>query len=162
RCIAEGHLSEPALAQTYRNIGITYRHKGDWPKAVESFDQALAHSPSRPWEDYVNRANTWSDAGDSEKALADYQRALDAHPDYDQAYLERGIEYERQGRKQEAYADFKRAWDLGIRTDFLANRIRAYRAAGFGKGPPTPGGPLEKLGASYAVGPKRPVKGLGA
>jgi Tetratricopeptide repeat len=162
RCIAEGHLSEPALAQTYRNMGIAYRHKSDWPKAIESFDQALAHSPAKPWEDYVIRANTWSDAGDSDKALADYQRALDAHPDYDQAYLERGIEYERQGKQSEAYADFKRAWELGIRTDFLANRIRAYRAAGFGKAPPAPGGPLEKLGPSYAVGPKRPVKSLGA
>jgi hypothetical protein len=162
RCIAEGHLSEPALAQTYRNIGIAYRHKNDWAKAIDSFDKALAHSPARPWEDYVNRANTWSDAGDSEKALADYQRALDARPDYDQAYLERGIEYERQGKKSEAYADFKRAWDLGIRSEFLAGRIRAYRAAGFGKAPPTPGGPLEKLGPSYAVGPKRPVKNLGA
>jgi hypothetical protein len=161
RCIAEGHLSEPALAQNWRNIGITYQRIGDWPKAIDAFDQALAHSPARPWEDYMHRANTWSDAGDSDKALADYQRALDAYPDYDQAYLERGIEYERQNKKDLAYADFKRAWDLGIRSDFLAGRLRAYRAEGYGKAPPAPGGPLEKLGSSYAIGPKRPAKSLG-
>ncbi|HTO09188.1 MAG TPA: tetratricopeptide repeat protein [Myxococcota bacterium] len=162
RCIAEGHLGEPALAQTWRNIGITYRHMNDWPKAIDAFDQALAHSPQKPWEDYVNRANTWSDAGDSDKALADYQRALDVHPDYDQAHLERGIEYERQGKQAEAYADFQRAYELGMRSDFLMGRIRDYRARGFGKAPPVPGGPLEKLGSSYAIGPRRPAKEVGS
>ena len=66
-CMKTGNLSHVNLARTYRNIGIAYNAKKDTANAITSYNQALALNPLDPWNDYVNRGNAWSAAGNYEK-----------------------------------------------------------------------------------------------
>jgi tetratricopeptide (TPR) repeat protein len=47
--------------------------------------------------------------GQAQKALAEFERALQLAPDYAQAYLNRGILYSELGKTALALADFERA-----------------------------------------------------
>ncbi len=161
-CIDKGNLTRHSLGRTYRNIGDTYRMTGEPAKAAAYFGYSLALGPDDPWEDYVSRGTAWSDAGDREKALADYDQALELRPDDDEALFDRGLLYERMGRKAEAHADFKRAHDLGLRSEAVLERLRVYTAAGLDGAKRAPGGPFDKLGSSYQIGPAARAKSIGA
>ena len=162
RCIDHGHLTRFSLGRTYRNIGAAYRAKGEPGKAAEYYGYSLALGPSDPWDDYLNRGGAWADAGQDAKALADYDQALALRPDYDEARFARGLVYERMGLRAEAHADFKRAYDLGMRGEPLLERLRPYTAAGLDGAKRAPGGPFDALGSTYEVGPAAPAKSLGA
>lgn len=124
-CIKSGNLSNSSLAQTYRNLGIAYRRDGRSALAVPCFDRALALNPAEPWADYVNRGNAWDDQGLSDNAMRDYDLALKAKPDYGEAFFNKGIAYERQKKLKEASAEFKKAYDTGLRTSALMERLNA-------------------------------------
>ncbi len=162
RCIDHGHLTRHSLGRTYRNIGAAYRAKGEPEKAVAYYGYSLALGPSDPWDDYLNRGGAWADAGQDAKALADYDQALALRPDYDEARFARGLVYERMGLRAEAHADFKRAYELGMRGEPVLERLRPYTAAGLDGANRAPGGPFDALGSTYEVGPAAPAKGLGA
>ena len=125
-CARDGDLSSAALARTYRNMGITYRHAGEPAQAIAAFDKAIALHPADVADDYINRANASDDAGDFKQALADYAKALDIQPGYGEAYYNRGIAYEHHGKPDAAKAEFVAAYDHGLRTDLLYERMVAY------------------------------------
>lgn len=125
-CIRDGGLGMATLARTYRNVGITYRRAGQPGKAIAAFDKAIALRPDDIADDYINRGNAHDEAGDFEQALADYAKALDIQPGHGEAYYNRGIAYERHHQFGAARTDFIAAYDLGLRTDLLYDRLVAY------------------------------------
>ncbi|WP_310483381.1 tetratricopeptide repeat protein, partial [Chamaesiphon sp. VAR_48_metabat_403] len=52
------------------------------------------------------------DAGNSQGAIASYERAIQIRPKYALAYLNRGIAYARAGNRDRAIADFQFAAKL--------------------------------------------------
>lgn len=56
-------------------------------------------------------------------AVADYDRAIAARPDWAEAWFERGRLLDRLGRRGQAEEDFRRAWELGLRDPELAERV---------------------------------------
>ena len=162
RCIDWGNLSDYALGRTYRNIGDTYRAKGEPAKAAAYYGYSLELGPDDPWADYVSRATAWTDAGEYDKALSDYDHALALRPDDDEALFGRGLVYERMDNEAQARADFQRAYDLGLRSDPLLERLRAYTAKGLDGAKLAPGGPFAKLGASYQIGAAARAGSVGA
>lgn len=122
----DGGLSSASLARTYRNMGITYRQAGKPVQAIAAFDKAIALQPQDVVDDYINRGNPNDDAGDFKQALADYAKALDIQPGYGEAYYNRGIAYEHHGKLEAAKAEFVAAYDHGLRTDLLYERMVAY------------------------------------
>ena len=123
QCIKEGGLTTNSLARTYRNIGITLRRHKQPARAVEEYGKAIALQPADVWDDFVNRGNAYSDQGLFHEALADYRRALDARPNYNEAYYNRGIVFERQERMEDAKREFLKAHELGLRSDLLYERL---------------------------------------
>jgi tetratricopeptide (TPR) repeat protein len=126
-CMKTGNLSQGNLARTYRNIGIAYNAKKDTARAIASYNQALALNPLDPWNDHVNRGNAWSAAGDYDKALADYETALQVKPNFNNAYFNRGIVYERLGKTEKAKADISLAYENGLRTQQIIERMAYYQ-----------------------------------
>lgn len=126
-CMKTGNLSQVSLAKTYRYIGMVYNAKKDAARAITSYNQALALNPIDSWNDYVNRGNAWSAAGDYEKALADYEAALQVKPNYNNALFNRGIVYERLGKKDKAKADISLAYEYGLRTPQILERMAYYQ-----------------------------------
>jgi tetratricopeptide (TPR) repeat protein len=125
-CIREGGLDRASLARTYRNIGITYRRAGQPSRAVSAFDRAISLQPVDVIDDYIDRGNAHDEAGDFEQALADYAKALAIQPGYGEAYYNRGIAYEGQHRFDDARRDFITAYNHGLRTGALYDRLVAY------------------------------------
>ena len=60
-------------------------------------------------EAYTHRRNARDDLGDSQGALADYDRALQINPNFANAYLNRGVSRSRLGDTQSAVADYSAA-----------------------------------------------------
>lgn len=125
-CINVGNLSNENIARTYRNIGITYNRSGQYKLAIESYDKALSLNPPDPWFDYVNRGNAWSGLKKYEKAMDEYQLALQVKENFNEAHYNMGIVYERQGNKLQAIHEFKTAYEFGLRSEALYNRFVAY------------------------------------
>lgn len=122
-CIKNGKLSAKSMARTYRNIGIAHRRNGDPRKAIENYDKAIALRPNDLWDDYVNRGNAWSDLGEFNNALKDYDLAFQSKPDYNEAYYNRGIVFEKQNQLEKAKAEFVKAYKHGLRSDLLYDRF---------------------------------------
>jgi tetratricopeptide (TPR) repeat protein len=125
-CIKKGDLTKASLARTYRNIGIAYRRGKEPLKAVDAYNKAIALEPVDVWDDYINQGNAYDEAGDIKAALASYQKALEIKPDYGEAFYNRGVAYEGQKMLAEAKADFQRAYDAGLRTRLLAERMQVH------------------------------------
>lgn len=125
-CIKEGHLQQASLAQTYRNIGIAYRRNHQPAEAVTAFNQSIALHPADVEEDYINRGNAYDDLGETAHALADYSKALAIAPANGEAHYNRGIAYERIRAFDKARADFIAAYQAGLRTDLLFERLKIY------------------------------------
>jgi tetratricopeptide (TPR) repeat protein len=125
-CINDGHLSGVSLARTYRNIGITYRRAKKPIKAVKAYDKAIALHPHGIVDDYINRANAYDEADEFDNAMADYAQALKIDPGFGEIYYNRGVAYEHHHMTDKAKADFIAAYDHGLRTPLLHERLAVY------------------------------------
>lgn len=126
-CIETGELGQEALVSTYRNLGIAYRMSGQPAKAKASADSAIALQPQDVDSDYVNRGNALDDEGESEQAFEDYNHALALNPKSVQALYNRGIAYEHKKDFRRAQADFVAAFNGGLRSALLHERLVMYR-----------------------------------
>lgn len=125
-CIKKGNLSSKSLARTYRNLGIASRRNGEARKAIGYYNQAISMHPTDIWNDYVNRGNAWSELKEYQKALKDYDLAFESKPNYNEAYYNRGIVFEKQNQLEKAKAEFIKAYEYGLRSEQLYDRYVKY------------------------------------
>lgn len=128
-CIKNGELSKHSLIATYRNIGTAYRVSKKYAESIYFSNRAMGLHPDDPWSDYVNRANAYDEQGDFDKALADYDVALKLRPGLGQAYYNRGVTYEHQKKFNKALNQFIEAYNHGLRTELLYERLVVYGLA---------------------------------
>ncbi|MFD1611264.1 tetratricopeptide repeat protein [Sphingomonas tabacisoli] len=75
----------PATAEAYLNKGsLVLRQMHDWQQARSLFDAALQHRTSHPEIAYYGRAVSSELAGDYAGAMADYQKASELAPNWEQ------------------------------------------------------------------------------
>jgi len=63
---------------------------------------------------YYHLGWTYAEMGESTKAIDAYSEGLKTQPNYPFAYWRRGLAYENLGKKTEAQADYKKAYDVGM------------------------------------------------
>src|SRR6476661_245800 len=75
---------------------------------------------------YSNRGVEWKAKGDIDKAIADYDKAIELNPEYASALNNRGLAYFNNGQKERAIADYDAAIKLEPDAVRLNNRGNAY------------------------------------
>ena len=115
-------------ASSYSDRGYTYALKGDYDLALADVNKALKLDPSSAGA-YATRGFAYAGKGDYVRAIKDYNQALKLIEDkgttrhdfkkkivvtydVDQIYYHRGLAYRKQGKKDQAITDFKKALEL--------------------------------------------------
>lgn len=103
------------------NRGAAKMALGDKTGAAADFTEVIRSAPDDAGA-HLMRARTRVGSMDP-LALADYQRAVALDPEWGQAWFERGRQFDRMGRIEEANRDFRRAYELGHQDPWLQERI---------------------------------------
>ncbi|MFH1181436.1 MAG: tetratricopeptide repeat protein, partial [Candidatus Woesearchaeota archaeon] len=82
----------PNTSAVFSNLGHAYEQEGDYAKAQESFEKAIALDPENPKAHY-NLATIFINAGMYDRALKQLMTASNLKPDYYQAYDLMGLTY---------------------------------------------------------------------
>lgn len=127
KCIEVGQLSKSSLARTYRNYGITYRLIGKPSIAIEYYNRAIELGPEDIWNDFVNKGNALSDMEKYDEALAEYEKATSIMPSSPDIHYNKGIVFERLKEFGKARAEFITAYNKGLRSQQLYERLITYK-----------------------------------
>ena len=96
--------------------------------SIKHYTQTIKWEPNLA-DAYNNRGNAYTDVGDSGRALADFDRAIELNPNYVNAYNNRGSTYAEKGDYGRAIEDFDHAIELDSNyADAYSNRGNAYGA----------------------------------
>lgn len=122
-CLAQGRRSRQVLEQANRSLAAGLHHK-----AVEQYTQLLADDPSWP-EPRLQRAITYSQMGEIDKALSDVDSLLAANPRHGEAFRLRGdllLEADRPANAVEAFTK-------GIQQGLESAAVYTGRGAAYAK-----------------------------
>jgi tetratricopeptide (TPR) repeat protein len=126
-------LSRKRHKQSDRSLRASAQSKvtqGDYAGAIALLTQLITRHPTDA-VGYNNRGLIYFQSGQSEKALADYNRALELDPELDGGYNNRANYYASVGQLAEALSDYEKALDLNpgnIRT--WINQAITFRELG--------------------------------
>lgn len=118
-------ISSPVPAQEdWSQEGLSHLKREQYTEAIEAFSKAIA-------EAYNNRGVAWHHKGDYEKAIADYNRALELHPRYAEALNNRGVARAYKGDYDKAIRDCTEATKINPSyADAYNNRGYAWQQKG--------------------------------
>ena len=74
----------PDTVNVYNNLGVLYRKKGDFKRALTSYQKALRIHSDQP-QIYYNMGRLWLEMKDSGKAGEQFEKALKLDPDFREA-----------------------------------------------------------------------------
>ena len=119
------------LVDAWSRIGSVRRSCQKIPDAVAAYSRTVDVQPDSP-NVWWNRAYTYADANEHEKALHDYSKSIELDPSQWAAWNNRGVCYHRLGQMELAAADFSRAAELEPRgaTQARQNLARTRVALG--------------------------------
>lgn len=116
RAISDNSESSVAyMARAGARMG-KYRQENkaaDLPGIISDLNQALALNPRLLYA-WFDKGNVYYLAGDYTSALESYNRALAIDPDFGDALYNRGLTYLHVGNKRQAFADLRKAGELGV------------------------------------------------
>jgi Tfp pilus assembly protein PilF len=116
---------EPKQMNHRFNLGLALAELGRDAEAEQAFSAVIAAEPNDA-SAWLNRARLRA-ARDARAALADFDRAVALGGEWSLPWFERGLMKDTMGDKAGADRDFRRAWELGHRSEFLDERIRRLR-----------------------------------
>ncbi len=130
-------LSNKMSYLTLFTLGMVQYSQKDWDKAIERFRDALDQVKTTPISDlsqssvFFYRGTSYLSKSDYERAIVDYDKAIQLNPQNAFNYSNRGYAYYTEGEKDRAFADFDKAIQLGHQ-DAMAyfNRAAAYSDKG--------------------------------
>jgi lipoprotein NlpI len=119
-------VKRAVAARSHYDRGLDYYERGEYAKAVEELDAALA---AKPKDAYVclARGIVYNAMGEVKRAIADFNAAIELKPDFADAYLNRGATYVKMGRYTAAINDLDQAIHLNPRSaEAFYNRGGAF------------------------------------
>jgi tetratricopeptide (TPR) repeat protein len=120
----------PESAQAHGGLGVAWRDRGDFVRALTSHDRAVELEPARPglrWERSVTRMR----AGDAGGAIRDCQSVVGQNPEFADAHNTMAMAYRTRRNYTEALKHHDRAIELNPdREDFWRERSVTHQANG--------------------------------
>lgn len=93
-------------------------------RSVDDIDRVIALSPSMSFA-YYDKGNLMVEMQDYTSALSAYTQAIEAKPDFGEAYYNRGYVYLKLGNKEAGTRDLSKAGELGVLPSYnLLKRMR--------------------------------------
>jgi tetratricopeptide (TPR) repeat protein len=126
----ETHADDNDKGDIWLKIGNTYSEKGDYDKAIKSYEKIIAIRPDL-YETFYNLGLTYHKKGDNDKAIESYEKAIAIKSDFYEAFLNKGLAYYNKGDNDKAIEYFQKAID--IKPDFyeaILNMGLAYDERG--------------------------------
>jgi protein O-mannosyl-transferase len=96
------------LATAYSNRALVYSEIGQYDKALDDINKALAIDPLS-YGDYNNRGRSYFGKGLIDTAIEDFGKAISINPNYDKAYYNRGFAYTEKKQYDKAIEDYNKA-----------------------------------------------------
>ncbi|HAO21509.1 MAG TPA: hypothetical protein DCQ37_14195 [Desulfobacteraceae bacterium] len=112
--------------------GLKYYNQKHYPKSIEYFTYALPEITTKYIDNsriFFFRAKAQYYLKDYDKAIADYNKAIELNPNLDSAYNNRGFIYDENGDYDKAIADYNKAIELNPNLDAAYNN----RGSSYGK-----------------------------
>ena len=110
---ANDFSAKSKLASVYYIRGLTFNSKGEHTRAIEDYSEAIKNEPEYTLA-FNKRGWTNLETGNYDQAIKDFEKVIQFKPDDAQpkqnlanAYLQRGIEYDKKGDYARAIADFE-------------------------------------------------------
>ncbi len=102
----------PGWVAGYFNRGNAYFAKGAYDLAIADYSEALLHKPADPDGIIWNRGNAYSEKRDYARAIENYDQAIRMKPNFADFYRIRAEVYEKQGQREMAMLDYRKALSL--------------------------------------------------
>ena len=110
---------------------MTYQRNKVWCDDLTLWNDTVNKSPlkARP---YNNRGNAYGKKGDCDRALSDFDKAIQLKPDYADAYYNRAVAYFYKGDYGKSWESVRKAESLGYKAnaDFLDELRKASNISG--------------------------------
>jgi tetratricopeptide (TPR) repeat protein len=97
----------PNNAAAFNNRGLAWQARGNLDRAIADFGDAIRADPTDQAGAYRFRSHALRQRGDIDGAIADADRSIRLYPDYNAAYVARGLAYEAKGDAARALADYR-------------------------------------------------------
>ena len=109
---------DPDAPENWHLRGLYYSEREEYGRAVDDYSVALmlGASGGDAAAIYSDRGLAWARLGDDERAMADFDRAIDANPNLAEAWYNRGLAWRRRGEHGNAVLDFTAA--IEVRADY--------------------------------------------
>jgi protein O-mannosyl-transferase len=99
---------KPDLIPAWVNLGMSYREKGQYDKAIECYNTILKRRPGEI-RAYFALANIYNDMGDFNRALKMNEDVIQKYPELDMPYINIGNYYIQRGDTATAVKNFETA-----------------------------------------------------
>lgn len=100
---------DPGYANAFNNRGLAWQAKGDLDRAIVDHTEAIRLDPKDNSGAYRFRSIALRLKGEFDRAIADAGEAIRLYPDYNAAYVARGLAYEDKNDVERARADYNQA-----------------------------------------------------
>jgi tetratricopeptide (TPR) repeat protein len=105
RSIAElerGVAILPNYAEAWKNLGMAYKEKDNYPAAVAAFEKARTYKSFSDVDFFISSGLAYGMSKQYDKALADFNKALEIDPKNPEAYNNKGLYLSEMGRPDSA------------------------------------------------------------
>jgi tetratricopeptide (TPR) repeat protein len=110
--------------------GMSWYEKGEWGKAIESFNEVILRDPKHLKAHYFRGISLYR-KGEVDKSLKDFDSVIALDPNDSRAFNNRGAVWAEKGKLKYAFADYEVALRLDPKyARAFSNRGSAYRRIG--------------------------------
>lgn len=120
---------QPSNATMYFNSAYYFKIAGEFSKAIQYYNKAMALGISQDYEVSLNLASIYSEhLSNTEKAIDILATAIKKHPDQDSLLYNLANIYEQLGNKEKAFTLFKKAFSENPQNyNALARQVDIYK-----------------------------------